>query len=362
MLAASFLAITIFGCGPSQEIGVPEAEATSASKRVLLIVNRTSEASVEIGSYYAATRKVPRSHVLEVNIKPEESIRPALYRESIEVPARRRIAALKARIDFIVLTKGVPLKLIGGGYSLDAHLGAMDLAFAPIERLEPDQVRRAINPYFNRAEPFDSRKFGFYLVTRLDGYTVADAKRLVTHSVAASAEPGLFLFDIDTRKTKGGYQVPHESMLRAAKVLRAKGRSVRVDETEAFVGSAEPLAGYVSWGSNSTGYSRAVYRSLQFRPGALAETYVSTSARTFSRVEEGQSLIADLIAQGVTGVKGYVTEPYTVAMAQPDVLLDRYTSGFTLAESFAMASPLLKWKDVIVCDPLCAPYRRRSKL
>ena len=69
-------------------------------------------------------------------------------------------------------------------------------------------------------------------------------------------------------------------------------------------------------------------------------------------------MIADLIQQGVTGVKGYVSEPYTGALARPDILFDRYTTGYTLAESFYMASPMIKWKDVVVGDPLCCPYRK----
>jgi hypothetical protein len=58
----------------------------------------------------------------------------------------------------------------------------------------------------------------------------------------------------------------------------------------------------------------------------------------------------------VTGVKGYVSEPYLFAMAVPPLLFDRYVSGWNLAESYYCASPVLKWKDVIIGDPLCAPY------
>jgi len=74
--------------------------------------------------------------------------------------------------------------------------------------------------------------------------------------------------------------------------------------------------------------------------------------------EKGQSLIGDLIRKGVTGVKGYVTEPYSVALARPEVLFERYTAGFNLAESFYMASILTNWKDIVIGDPLCAPYAK----
>lgn len=116
--------------------------------------------------------------------------------------------------------------------------------------------------------------------------------------------------------------------------------------------------GYCSWGSNDHSFIASNYLGVRFKPGALAETFVSTSARTMKPVTGGQSVITDLIKNGVTGVKGYVLEPYTVALARPNILFDRYTSGYNLAESFYMASPLLKWRDVVFGDPLCRPYKK----
>ncbi|HLO98551.1 MAG TPA: hypothetical protein VK171_08145, partial [Fimbriimonas sp.] len=66
---------------------------------------------------------------------------------------------------------------------------------------------------------------------------------------------------------------------------------------------------------------------------------------------------ADLIAQGVTGVKGYVSEPFTFALCRPEIMFDRYTKGFNLAEAFYASSPVVKWKDIVVGDPLCRPFK-----
>ncbi|MCK4367460.1 MAG: TIGR03790 family protein [Thermoplasmata archaeon] len=96
----------------------------------------------------------------------------------------------------------------------------------------------------------------------------------------------------------------------------------------------------------------------QWIPGALAETYVSTGGRSFTYgTSYGQSLVADLLRDGVTGLKGYVYEPYLSACAHPDILFKAYTEGYTLAESFSMASEYsLSWMDVIIGDPKLAPY------
>ena len=69
-----------------------------------------------------------------------------------------------------------------------------------------------------------------------------------------------------------------------------------------------------------------------------------------------RSLIADLIAQGVSGVKGYVNEPLVQGVASPSIMFDRYTRGWTLAESFYAASALLSWEDIVIGDPLGRAY------
>ena len=145
-------------------------------------------------------------------------------------------------------------------------------------------------------------------------------------------------------------------LYRAAFRLGQRGVGVQIDTTATFVAPPAAVMGYVSWGSNDAHFDSVAYHAVRFLPGALAETFVSTSARTFGPVKEGQSRIVDLIAQGVTGVKGYVSEPFTLALANPDILFDRYVRGATLAESFYAASYMVLWKDLVIGDPLCAPY------
>jgi hypothetical protein len=122
-----------------------------------------------------------------------------------------------------------------------------------------------------------------------------------------------------------------------------------------FLTARSDVAGYVSWGSNdfhADEYCDHAIPGHRWSPAALAETYVSTSARTFCPPPSyGQSLVADLLEEGASGVKGYVYEPYVSSMADAAVLFDRYTGGSTLAESFFMASRYLSWMDVVVGDP-----------
>jgi len=337
----------------------PAGKPVADTRHVLVVYNSRSEASLEIAEYYAKRRGIPRENLLRLACTENEEVSEQEFHASIEAPILKDLKSRPNPIDFIVLTKGIPIRLSDDeGYSVDAWIMAGNLPIPPIRRITGEYLTRCLNPYFGSRQPFSSKRFGFRLVTRLDGYTVADCKALVDRSIEAKPERGPFLFDEAANRNSADYEPIQEGLVRAAGVLQEKSFDVDLDTSGDFVAPPEPLAGYASWGSNDADFELSTYRRLRFKPGALCETFVSTSGRTFQPALGGQSLIADLIANGATGAKGYVSEPYTFALAKPDILFDRYTSGRNLAESFYAASEFLKWKDVVIGDPLCSPYSR----
>jgi uncharacterized protein (TIGR03790 family) len=234
-----------------------------------------------------------------------------------------------------------------------------------------------VNRYYHASVPFTHAKFGGYLVTRLDGYTQSDAEALVTNALAAEQNPvnGTILLDVEPDfgvgdktmeplatpatdiKSEAPYDTWNADMLHMGDILEASGIPSDVAITGTFVGNQSNLLGYYSWGSNDDHYNVDAYESLSFGPGAIGDTAVSTSARSMLPVNDGgQSLITDLIAEGITGVRGYVDEPLLNAISSPTIDLTHYLAGYTLAESFYAGSPYVGWEDVNIGDPLCCPY------
>jgi uncharacterized protein (TIGR03790 family) len=385
---------------------VPQAQAEDAAAplrrspdEVLLVYNRNSAISKSVADDYAEKRNV--KNVISVECADsalktdDETIPLAVYIQEIEKPIRDYVSAHR-EIEFIVLTKGVPIRISGAetgerpdhssprtrlNASLDSHLAAMDYQRAP----EATQINITgsgatgvgwANRYWNAKEPFSHARFGGYLVTRLDGYTEADARSLVTRAMAA--ERGLvgarILLDVQPAFGLGnkadqparikGTVISAESpysdfnadMLLAHDLLKRRGITVELDKTEKFIGHRSNLMGYFSWGSNDGKFSAEAYQSLSFAPGSICDTAVSTSGRTFLPTEGGQSLLVDLISHGLTCGKGYTDEPLLQAIASPSIVLDRYTAGYTMAESFYAASHFVGWQDVVIGDPLCCPY------
>ncbi|MBI2796838.1 MAG: TIGR03790 family protein [Gemmatimonadetes bacterium] len=357
MLVAALLAAAApplaAGCGPAGA----DTAGTADAARTLVVINDESEESRLVGAYYAQRRGIPYANVVRVRVAPGDEVDATDFYDDLLVPVRNAIRTSLTPIDFIVLTKGVPLR-IGGrrGYSVDGQLVQLDSIHAP--PVEPPTMTDALptpNPYFAASTPFTSARYGMYLVTRLDCYEVTHCRALVDRSLAALPERGLFFINpsLDARP---GYIELQRNLLDAHVLLETRGFTSRLASPGMFEAPVEQLEGYASWGSNDARFDRDAWLRLRFRAGAIAETYVSTSARTFSRSLAGQSLVADLVESGVTGVKGYVSEPYGYALARVPILFDRYTRGFTLAESFYAASPVIRWKDVVIGDPLCRPF------
>lgn len=102
---------------------------------------------------------------------------------------------------------------------------------------------------------------------------------------------------------------------------------------------------------------RAIRPHMQWVDGSIAETAVSTGGRSFNwNTGYGQSLVADLLEDGVSGVKGYVYEPYLSAVGNPAILLPSYAMGYNLAESHAASNLQTSWMGVVVGDPKMAAY------
>jgi len=227
---------------------------------------------------------------------------------------------------------------------------------------------RGASPYFGRDGHFSRADYGIYLVTRLTGYNTSEVKKIIDLAVEADTNDsargalrhGLFVLDVDPSKDGGSYQVGNDWLRGANASLASAGFDVLLNETDEYVTHQDNVSGYASWGSNDNHdhlYTDHAKPYNDWLPGAIAETFVSTSARSFRNTTGyGQSLIADLIVEGVTGVKGYVYEPYLDSIAHPDILFPRYTAGYNLAESYGMASYYISWMNCVVGDPKLAPF------
>jgi len=361
-------------------LGIPAPANGAQPSEVLVVCNANNPNSVNIANNYVKARSIPTQNLLCLNLPSQytpdtnaipvnEGVAPLQmsnsdYMNYVVTPVYNKIQALKQAgetINYIVLS-WFP-ETIGGNANTTNSNGFLSLsdnlaisAYNPTNSWAIED-----NPFYSEQAPFSSEEYGMYLVTILDGWSPVDANNLITNSVYSTPPSGLFYFQdvassLDMQVT--------QSMQTASEDLSMSGFPTDLvwdsagNNLFSLPPGNQPLAGYYSFGVHDITFNPNVYDSFQFAQGAIADMVVSTTgAYLRSPPPAGaQNQIAQLLHDGLTGGKGYVTEPYTAAFADPDLMFTSYTSGANLAEALYSASPLINWKDVYVGDPLCSPY------
>ena len=345
------------------------AASAQTPDEVLVVVNKRSPASLEIGRYYMQKRGIPQANLCTIDTDPVERIRRNVYNAEIEAPisAFLKINGRREKILYIVLTAGVPLNVLqtaasstqGDASSVDSELTLLYQRMSgktiPLDGPYP-------NPFFRQRDtPFRHPLFPLYLVTRLQAYDAAEAKTLVDKSLAAR-NTGKVVIDL-----RADNDTPGNEWLRTAALLIPKERLI-MDDSAAVLQNLRDVIAYASWGSNDKDRKHR-YLHFQWLPGAIATEFVSTNGRTFKRppdtweigpwsdrkawFEGGpQTLAADYIHEGASGVSGHVDEPFLAYCPRPEFVLPAYVGGRTLAESFYMGIPGLSWMNIVIGDPL----------
>jgi uncharacterized protein (TIGR03790 family) len=370
-------------------IGVATGLASAQTgANVLVVANAANADSVRIAEEYARGRGVPAEQILKLDrvpADPPEAIPAQAYLLAIQAPIARWLARNAAfdRILYIVLTKGIPLRVVGTT-GRTGSMASVDSELALLYRTAyggkgAGTPGPQANPYFlgdrpvSEAAPFNHKERDIYLVTRLDGYTVDDVMGLIERGRSPAVD-GRFILDMKASLNPAG-----NAWLKAASDrLEAAGWQGKVvlEPTSKVLMAESNVLGYYSWGSNDPAIQVRQFRHA-FVPGALAAMFVSSDARTMKEPPAGwkigpwgdsktyfagspQSLTGDLIREGVTGIAGHVSEPYLDATIRPEILFPAYVAGFNLAEAFYLAMPSVGWQTIVIGDPLCAPFRKTA--
>jgi uncharacterized protein (TIGR03790 family) len=299
---------------------------------VLLVVNENSPDSMAIGYYYAAKRDVP--HICRLRTDATERITREAFNTDILQPVARylRTHSLQDRILYIVTTGGVPLIVEDNLASVDSEL---TLTYHYMLTGHFPYAVRIENPYFavgDNFRPFLRRNFDIYLVTRLTARDLVD-------SALVSESGGDFYFDMAS---------PQQSMesdwvREAVGDLKKSGFKATLDDTGSVLDNLTDVQGYISQGAVEA-------PSIQWRAGAIAAVLDK---------DFGPS-VSDYITSGVTGFGYYVADPLPDGYFRPQILFKTYTSGYNLAEAFYASSRYLSWRQVVIGDPLAAPYSKSS--
>ncbi|HQU08314.1 MAG TPA: TIGR03790 family protein, partial [Candidatus Paceibacterota bacterium] len=298
----------------------------------ILVVNDASATSTTIANYFMQARGLASTtwatthvvHLSSTSTPTAEGVSLATFNTAIRTPVQNFLIShhLASTTNYIITTKGVPLTI--GIASVDQELGLILGKYA----YDIGSGYEASNPYFNQQGPFSSTKYGFYIVTRLTGYTIPQVEALINRSGnATTTNSGQFIFDTDpgygyTCAQNCSYYYYNLDMEAGATSTLAKGYPTTIDYTNTYLTYQHNVLGYVSWGSNDSHAATTL-------TGWTDAKYLAAATTTFS--------IGLHVQATTTSTSGYVAALNTPA-GGTDFSVNKSTGGTIVAGPQTVAS------------------------
>jgi uncharacterized protein (TIGR03790 family) len=358
--------VQINGAAP-YDAPLPESDS------ILFIYNTLDSDSVAIKDYYTSAttgRGISDEMIYGMNLSLGEAITRTEYNEQIKAPVENFILThdLKYRIKYIVLAKGIPLKVNathdGDYYTLD--YAAVESEMTLLFNTNPLDGK-VNNPFY--AKPagswFHPFKFSYgtgkmsYLVTRLAAWDLDE--------VFAEIDRGLYGYSGSEAYAILDGGTSYDRMESAAtryadmglQYLFENGPIFLTAETIANPAISDHVIAYTGHGIHHNpappgGTYYIAELDFTLLNGAIFNTYESFNGTTFIEANRSShGMVGDWIRVGGTGGIGHVFEPWSDAVGDERYLYPRQVSGHNLAEACYMSCKYLSWTETIVGDPLC---------
>jgi len=329
---------------------------------VAVIVNMNSQESIDIGGFFKNARSIPDVNMIYVYTSTTQDIDSVTF-ESLRSQVESHLVNnnLVDSINYLVTTKGVPLS-VNNGCVVDPALvkscASVDSELALILGPMSNSIgspASVLNPYFDSYDHFSRENEGFYLVTRLSGYSVADVYRMIDNSgpeTPINQTTGQTIVDISNATGNDSsyfvdlYTPAYDSLL-------SGGWNATLDVENLPLVNQSNVLGYFGLGHGPLPPATFNY---EWTKGSVGVMSMCNSAFTFDTDTNTTNsvLVADLIAGGCTGAIGHVDYIYFSQIVPIEIFVNRYFNAsmeYNLAESFYMAETRLSWQTVVIGDP-----------
>jgi len=359
--------------------------AAGLEARLVILANSRQPESVALARYYAEKRGVPAANIIALPLPETETVpwrefidqvyqpvQDELYRRGwIEGTAsslvdrfgRRRYAFVTQNISYLVTCRGVPLRVANEVALIPAdsklapqfnrNEAAVDAEFSLLAMGNHDITGVLSNPLYAQDGWLSLDAAQVIKVTRLDGPTWADARRLVDSALEGERRGLIGRYYVDL---KGPHGDGDEWLGAARRQLDALGFDGDVEDTGATMSadarSDAPVL-YFGWYAGQINGPFAA-PGFAFAPGAVALHIHSFSAQTLHSATAGWC--GPLVARGVAATVGNVFEPYLQLTHRPDMLLRALARGRNFGDAAYYALPVLSWQAIALGDPLYRPF------
>ena len=363
------------------------AQSDDLASRVVILANSRQPESVRLAEFYAEKRAVPAANIIALPLPEAETVTWREFIDQVWQPlqdellrrgwiegtssnlldrlGRRRYAPTSNRISYLVVCRGVPLRIFNDptlleekparkvAAELNKNEAAVDAELSLLAQGGHEITAMVPNPLFANDRPPTLDAGMVVKVSRLDGPTWASARHLVTSALEAERTGLLGRYYIDL---KGPHAEGDDWLKTAEKQLQELGFDGDTEATGATFGPAarfDAPALYFGWYAGSLNGPMA-REGFAFPTGAVALHIHSFSVPTMRSADSGWG--GPLVARGVAATVGNVFEPYLALTHRPHFLLRALSQGRNFGDAVYYSLPALSWQAVAIGDPLYRPF------
>ncbi len=340
------------GIGQTLMLALPASGLAPADLAV--IVAEGDPLSEAVGAAYVAARGVPTANLVRVKLSTASATLSAadfaLLKSDID-------ARLPPGVQATLLTWAAPSRVVGAcsmGITSAMALG-YDARFCNAAQAGSACVTTAASPLYDSESRRPQAELQLRPSMLLGATTLAGAQALIARGMAADASfPAGDGWLVRTTDADRSPRWPDFAALPAA---WTGALSLNYVDNSAGAPAADALSGQGGILFYLTGLARVPNLStLQFRPGALADTLTSTGGLLPGA--GGQMPITAWLDAGATASYGTVEEPcnFPQKFSRASVLIDQYWRGATAIEAYWKA---VQWpgEGLFVGEPLAQPFR-----
>jgi uncharacterized protein (TIGR03790 family) len=284
---------------------------------------------------------------------------------------------LREKILYIVLVKGIPLKIRSLPYdslTWDSKFrthASVSVLLCLINQPDGRDMLQLYNTYYSsHLNPlygvdrdltmeyhFKSNHFvnseGWYtqyLVSWLNGDTYSDVIYMIDRSASPELSgEKLWIIDDDLYAWWSDFSIANEK-------LSLLDIATDFDNTNDWtVTGSDSVIGYISNGVHTTYRMPATYildtLMFDYVNGASFLSWESFNGWSFGVARAGQGLISDFIHMGGTGGSGHVYEPYATHVTQEKYTFPSYAMGYSIVDAQYHGIPINAWRNCVVGDP-----------
>ena len=358
-----------------------------------LLLNQNSEVSIRIATAYQRARFLPDYHLCRLDLPIDDAMDLATFIDHLYTPLIDCLGDSLSSVDTLVLSKGIPLRVrddqLGGiSFSTSSLLSIAQSTYqdqpiwtAPLTEYgscgpnvmcwRPYQVSPwttgPLWPQWSRR--IQEYQWKLWLVSRLDGYTEEAVIHLINQGVESDlhldvqnqSQSGMFVLMRGADAARGVLDVEFEDVARLLKTLNQEVRVVDFN-TDWIIPPLETneTAKVMGWVVGTSQYGNAIEGNL-FLPGSIVDNLTSFGAVPGNfdlDRSESQVSVARWIDRGVSGIHGATDEPLNSSFPSRYFLVD-YVLGASLVEAFMRHFPYVAWQNLVVGDPMIAPFAYR---